>query len=605
MAAATVGAVSALHLWNADLRQPLRYSDDSILNLMFVKRVLENGWYYENPRLGVPVGQQLYDFPVFAGDNLNVLLLKMLGLGSSNPALVMNVFFMLTFPLVALTAFLVLRRLRVSGPSALVCATLYALLPYHFLRGETHLLLSAYYAVPLAAYLVLAILLGESLFSRRPESRSRFLAWVSHTTVVTVALCVVLAGAAGSFYYSGFAVVLIAVATVVRFAATRQPRNLATGGGVILLLLALTIGSLTPTIAYRSQHGTNPERVGERRPFESEYYSLRLTQLLLPLDHRLKPLSDVRDEYDEWSNSTGIPVTEAALTTLGTAGALGFLGLLGVLVVSAVGGDRRRPAPIYRSASVATIAAFMIATMGGLSSFIGWVFPNLRAWNRLSIFIAFFALLALGCVLDGVARRFESMGLEKRALGGLLATLLVLGVLDQTSPLLVPSYQEVNTAYQNDLRFVEGIEKQLRAGAAVFELPYAEFPEGTTPERTGAYDFLRPYVHSRDLRWSSGAMRGRPADWAARLAEAPLSRVMPAISAVGFEGVYVDRAGYADNGAAAMQDLTKILSVQPSESTDKRFLFYDMRYYNQRLIAARSRQEIERLRAATLGSAAG
>ncbi len=80
---------------------------------------------------------------------------------------------------------------------------------------------------------------------------------------------------------------------------------------------------------------------------------------------------------------------------------------------------------------------------------------------------------------------------------------------------------------------------------------------------------------------------------------------MPAISAVGFEGVYVDRAGYADNGAAAMQHLTKILSVQPSESTDKRFLFYDMRYYNQRLIAARSRQEIERLRAATLGSAAG
>ena len=78
-----------------------------------------------------------------------------------------NVFFLLTFPLVGLAAYLVLRRLTLSPNVAIVCSILYALLPYHFLRGEGHLLLSAYYAVPLGAWLVLSVLADRPLFGTR------------------------------------------------------------------------------------------------------------------------------------------------------------------------------------------------------------------------------------------------------------------------------------------------------------------------------------------------------------------------------------------------------------------------------------------------------
>jgi phosphoglycerol transferase len=385
---------------------------------------------------------------------------------------------------------------------------------------------------------------------------------------------------------------------------TRRPRELASGGVVVFLILALSLASLAPAIAYRLQHGPNPEQVGERRPWESEYYSLRLTQLVLPLTHRIATVADARARYNAWSKTTGIRAGDGS-AALGTAGTLGFLGLLGVLAASAIAGDGARPAPIYRSAAVAALAAFLVATMGGFSSFIGAVFPYLRGWDRLSIFIAFFALLAVGRFLDAIRGRLTRARRERAVAAGLVAAVLVLGVLDQTSSSYTPAYEEIDAVYQNDRRFVRRVEEQMPSGAAVFELPYADFPEGTTPGNTGGYDLLRPYLHSRDLRWSFGAVRGRPADWAARLAKAPLGRVLPAVSSVGFEGIYVDGAGYDDEGVAVRRELRKMLGVEPLESADKRFLFFDIRSYNRRLAGERSRGELERLRAATLRSAAG
>jgi phosphoglycerol transferase len=72
-----------------------------------------------------------------------------------------NVFYLLQFPLIALTALWTLRRLRVPTWPAIACAVLYSLAPYHFYRGELHLWLAGYWAVPLGLFLVLKLLMGE------------------------------------------------------------------------------------------------------------------------------------------------------------------------------------------------------------------------------------------------------------------------------------------------------------------------------------------------------------------------------------------------------------------------------------------------------------
>jgi phosphoglycerol transferase len=390
MGLTSVVVALVLEVWRASLNAPFSYRDDSILNLMAVKSVLE-GWYLENRNLGAPLGQELYDYPVFSGDHLNLVMFKLLGLMTSEPAAVLNLFFLLTFPLAALTAFVVMRTLGISRGAAVVCSALYALLPYHFLRGETHVFLSAYYAVPLAAYLVLAVFMGKPLFRRRC-GRTGALAFASATTFATVGICLVISLASGSFYYSAFAILLLAAATATRAVVIRSARALASGAAAVILILVFSAINLAPVLAYRLQHGSTDAI--ERQPFESEYYSLRLSQLLLPLgSHRLEPFARVRRTYDRWSESTGVDITEAVTASLGTLGALGFLGLVGALLVSAGGSGDRLPPKLLRAAGAAAMAAFLIATMGGLSSFIGLIYPQLRAWNRLSVFIAFTSVL--------------------------------------------------------------------------------------------------------------------------------------------------------------------------------------------------------------------
>ena len=46
-----------------------------------------------------PFGQDLYDFPVVAGDPIHLLIIKAIGIFTSNPAAVMNVFYVLQFPI--------------------------------------------------------------------------------------------------------------------------------------------------------------------------------------------------------------------------------------------------------------------------------------------------------------------------------------------------------------------------------------------------------------------------------------------------------------------------------------------------------------------------
>jgi hypothetical protein len=237
MALSLTAAAVVLEIWNADLRVPFTYTGDGTLNLLFIKDVLENPWYFENSRIGAPAGLELYDYPVINGETLNLLLFRVLGIGTADPALVLNLFFLLTFPLTALTSFIVLRRLPVSRGIALVVSVLFALLPYHFMRGEAHIFLAAYYAVPLGAYLALAVFRGDALFGR----------W--RTTLVTAAMCAVVATASGSGYYAVFAVVLVILAAALRFVVSRERAGLVAGGAVVAAIAAVSLVQRAPTIA--------------------------------------------------------------------------------------------------------------------------------------------------------------------------------------------------------------------------------------------------------------------------------------------------------------------------------------------------------------------
>src|SRR5215208_6910918 len=260
--------VSIMRLWRANLWMPFTLGGDAPYYLMVIKGTLLHGWWLENPDLGAPFGQVLYDFPFLAHDGFHLVLIKMLGLLSSDPVFVANVFFLLSFPLVALVAFLVLRQLGISGDAALVCSVLYALAPYHFLRDHQHLNLAAYYSVPVGAYLVLSLLSGRPLFARRGNPGVRVLAWASSRSLITLSLCLFVASAS-STYYAVFAILLLIAAMMLVFVTRRDVRALFEGGAVLGLILSFLALAMLPQLIYWYVNGPN-YAVAHRLPSESE-----------------------------------------------------------------------------------------------------------------------------------------------------------------------------------------------------------------------------------------------------------------------------------------------------------------------------------------------
>ncbi len=571
---ALVCAALVLEIWDAPLHTPWSYSGDGVHYGMFVKGILDHGWHYTNPSLGAPEGQQLYDWPIASGENLQALIIKLLGFVSSDWAVVMNAYFLLTFPLTALTSYAVLRGLGSARGPTIVCSALFALAPYHFIRGERELFIVGYYAVPLAAYLVLKILADDALFTRRSNGFG-LVAYASSRSLLTVALCLTIVLASGSFYYSAFTILLVGGVTIVTVLVRRSRRALASGLIVISLVGGGVLVTLAPTLVYRFEHGAN-EHVRTRGVNESEIFALKLTQLVLPIEgHRVGALASRSTRYSETApfGLLGRPVH------LGLVAAIGFAWLLFVAVASAATTGGWRPGAPYRDAAVANLLAFLIGTVGGLSALIAaTITPQFRAWNRISIFISFFALYAVAIALTALGRRWDAGRSRRLGYAGLLSVTLVLGVLDQTGRDYVPPYETIRQEYENDARFVQQIETRLPEDARILQLPYIEFPEAGLSGPVGDYDLARPYLHSRDLRWSFGAMKGRPEDWLAAHKSEPIEPLVSAAVAEGFSGLYVDRFGYPDRGETVEADISRILDgARPLVSPNDRLTFFDLR----------------------------
>lgn len=204
-------------------------------------------------------------------------------------------------------------------------------------------------------------------------------------------------------------------------------------------------------------------------------------------------------------------------------------------------------------------------TIGGLGSlFAHVVSPSIRGWNRASIFITFSTLAAVAIavqMLSDKVGRWHRMTIASIAAAGML----VFGIWDQTSAACGPCQASARTAYEQDKRFIRSIEAALPVGAAVYQLPYMPFPEVPPKNGLHAYDLAVGFVHSRHLKWSYAGMKGREGDLFYRNLETqPAAAQLKAIGRFGFDAVYIDKRGYADQGAQVIAEWTQAIGAPPA-----------------------------------------
>jgi len=574
-----------MELWRADLSFPFYQDLDANFFQMVIKGMMDNGWYQSNVFLGAPEGQYLYDFPVVS--NLDMILIKLISLFVSTYPLTLNIYLLITFPLITITSMICFRQFKIPYSLSIMGGVLYTFIPYHFLRiGASHLNLVGYYIIPLVILVILWINEGKSLIFSRIGGKIT-LDIINRRVLACIIICIFVS--TSYIYYSFFSCFLLLISGLVLFLSQKDRLPLLISGALIAIIVIGVLVNNAPTLVYQQEYGKNPI-VTVRSPGESEYYGLKITKLLLPLGgHRLPQLADVSQRYGSTT-----PLPNSGSETLGGLGVIGFLTLIlwsFSRIASECGAKLSDREKDLNGLGILNLSSLLLGTIGGFGSVFAYlVSPQIRDYSRISIFIAFFSIFALLILLDASANKYARSKRIRSIFMGLLVLFLIAGVMDQTTIYFVPPYNSTKAEFISDGDFIKTIERMMPEGAMIFQLPYVPFPENPPVNKMIDYSHLKGYLHSEKLRWSYGAMKGRPMDaWQRMVAGMPVDDMLKTLSETGFEGIYIDSYGYQDGGSKLMSDIRQILGAEPLISDNKRLYFFDMTLYNKKIKADSSK----------------
>lgn len=538
----------AMQLWRADLHVPFAYGNYGDTIEPQFKMLLDNAWFW-NPSLAAPFGQDMR-----AMTELNTLKWAwawVLVHVSHNAFIGQNLFEMFSPALSAMTFLYAVRRLGLSYAAGIPGAVLFGNLYFLYWRVLAgHVPQTNYWMVPLGCLAALQIARGEHFTVRRDWA-------IFFATAALIGF--------EDHYAAFFASFLAVVAIVIGCLQGQSAFPLRLGGAFVgVMALSFVVNDATP-IVWTITHPGAFRYTYARYPVEAYLYSLSIAQLILPIpDHRIHQLATLRAVLD------GV---YPPLTTENVAATLGFFGTIGlcILLIALIARGAWGMPRMLEHAALLVLAAVVLATTGSIGAIVNtFITPDIRAYNRISTWIAFFCLFALAYTLDNLRRYLKNRG-RTAAYSALAVVIAVLGVLDQ-SPAHGPAYAESRAAVAADRAWVERIAEMVPRNGAILQLPYVDdFSAPTTTIEEV------PYFYSDSLRWSVGAFRGMQRSYFEKLiASLPANEMVAMAAARGFNGILVYRNQYPDHAAALEAALAEATGSTPVVNADGSQSFFSI-----------------------------
>ena len=564
-----VAMAQALKVWQWRPGDPMATDGDANFVTMQIKDLLDHGWYGHNEDVGAPFGQDASLYP--HADHIHLLVVRLIGFFSDNPFTVGALYFMLGFPLAALTMYWLARQRRVGRLGSIVAGVLFSVLPGHQTMFQ-HLWLASYWVIPLGMWLVLRASMGEPLFLIKFEWQDPVQRRLALRLDLTTAFCVLII-ASGGIYYSAFTLLLLAVSLGLRLVATRDRRSVVRAGLLLPSIAIVSLGAVLSVVAGQDKSAV-VSTPAQRGFWESEVYAGKLMDLILPwIHHRVDAFQYLTAAY----NSRTTPSLEQPV--LGVVALAGVVALI-VIILSTLVAERLKPVHSeLKTLGLLSVIALSFFSIGGLGSFTAlFVTSQIRSWSRLFVIIALLGLLAIA--------HWVTWASSKNRIFGVLAAIAVLltGVLDQTNPAVAPNYKELRAEVGDLSAFSHRIEATVGPGCSVFQLPLAPFPDNTPVQNMAGYAHLRPFLTSSTLRWSYGAFDGTGlADWQIALPQRSTANLVKDVGAVGFCAIEVDRAGFPDHGKRLEGELSALLGTPIAATRDDRLVAWDLTRTNAAL----------------------
>lgn len=536
-------------LWRLDWQVPMLYGGDGIYWVGQVQRSYGDltaslGWpFYQPPSPYEPNYDLIYD-----------LFVAFVGLFTKDTGVVFNLY-VLVIPFAnALAGYAVFRMTGMRRWLAFAFGVTFGLCPYVQQRLAGHMMLAAVEFVPFSV--LLCFWCAEDPTFGRPGKG--FLRNPRNWLALAFAWGIANNGAAYYPYFTCFFLCVTALCLILR------DRRLSAGtpcfltiGEIVLWMIPDFFPMVLGMIAGVGSTMTNGVY---RSPIGADIYSLRISSLLLsPNGYGWDKLANWLQRYFHLlATDEGPMYNENAYGYLGIVGILGFLALLALLFRNHDWRAGREAVPrlsdrlwLLGRLNVAALLLASIASFGGL---IGIFLRFIRGYNRISPYIAFFALLAAGLWAEWFLRNHRGRG--KALFTAVLAVVLAYSYWEQQG-LFNPKYEEVQTTWYQDAAFMEEVEQAAGEDAVIFQLPYMKNFENGSLNNMWDYTLLRGPLHSDTLRFSYGAGYGTENDvWYKETSELEPEAMVAELRAQGVAGIYLDLDGYAaEDQQQTLQDL--------------------------------------------------
>ena len=536
-------------LWRLDWQVPMLYGGDGIYWVGQVQRSYGDltaslGWpFYQPPSPYEPNYDLIYD-----------LFVAFVGLFTKDTGVVFNLY-VLVIPFAnALAGYAVFRMTGMRRWLAFAFGVTFGLCPYVQQRLAGHMMLAAVEFVPFSV--LLCFWCAEDPAFGRPGKG--FLRNPRNWLALAFAWGIANNGAAYYPYFTCFFLCVTALCLILR------DRRLSAGtpcfltiGEIVLWMIPDFFPMVLGMIAGVGSTLTNGVY---RSPIGADIYSLRISSLLLsPNGYGWDKLARWFQRYFHLlATDEGPMYNENAYGYLGIVGVIAFLALLALLFRNHDWRAGREAVPrlsdrlwLLGRLNVAALLLASIASFGGL---IGIFLRFIRGYNRISPYIAFFALLAAGLWAEWFLRNHRGRG--KALFTAVLAVVLAYSYWEQQG-LFNPKYEEVQTTWYQDAAFMEEVEQAAGEDAVVFQLPYMKNFENGSLNNMWDYTLLRGPLHSDTLRFSYGAGYGTENDvWYKETSELEPEAMVAELCAQGVAGIYLDLDGYAaEDQQQTLQDL--------------------------------------------------
>jgi phosphoglycerol transferase len=545
----------------------MQMAGDGLTNYATAKGFVDGLSGIVNYNLGAPHGLSIFSVPSL--DIIYLGSISLVAVIAQNGIFAVNFIFYLGFGLAFASSFWVLKKRSSPKLLNLILSLSFAFIPEHWSR-QGHVALSMYWTIPLSVYF--CILLGTNAFEKKYQKTKNQRGKLNE--LFKLFLLLIFLTFQGS-YYSFFTLFFAGSVLVLNIISSKKIYKLSLGIFFAQVLFFLSATTILAKIA--TSQGTNLS-VFQRATWESILYGGQLPYLFLPWPGSGIPgTSRIQAVLtNAYQGSNEFQIWSATLISLISI-AIFCCAILNISRGKLLAKKNTVELQIYQM----FFLGFFLYISGGIGFLIAVIEPQLRAWNRVSFFLAFLAIIWLveqvpkiKLITNSIPFVSKRIALIEPVTYFLLLSLVLVDQFPIGLKIQPLSYRQ----YQEEVRFFSAtLDNYLPKDCVVMQIPAAKYPEMPPIEKMADYDLLYPYLFTKNIKFTYGSIKGsEQSNWQELLPKSYSISFIELLAANNFCGLMWDRNGLRNEEFAQLTDSLENQGLLPHFSRSKRWGFVNL-----------------------------